>query len=49
MTAAFLVAIGTEAMRMLREDPSSHPEEAALDAIRRLVSDTGQRGRSEDA
>jgi AcrR family transcriptional regulator len=37
MTAAFVVVVGTEAVRMLREDPLSHPEEAALDAIRRLV------------
>jgi AcrR family transcriptional regulator len=36
-TAAFAVAIGTEAVRMLREDPSNDPEAAALDAIRRLV------------
>ena len=36
-TAAFVVAIGTEAVRMLREDPSSQPEDAALDALRRLV------------
>jgi AcrR family transcriptional regulator len=38
LTAAFAVAIGTEAVRMLQEDPSSHPEEAALDALRRLVA-----------
>jgi AcrR family transcriptional regulator len=37
-TAAFGVAIGVEAVRMLREDPSSHAEEAALDAMRRLVA-----------
>lgn len=48
MTAAFFVAIGTEAVRMLREDPSSHPEDAALDAIRRLAGNTVQRERSED-
>ncbi len=48
MTAAFFVAIGTEAVRMLREDPSSHPEEAALDAIRRLVVGTAQKEASED-
>ena len=46
MTAAFLVAIGTEAVRMLREDPSSHPEEAALDAIRRLVVGATERRES---
>jgi len=48
MTAAFVVAIGTEAVRMLGEDPSRHPEEAALDAIRRLVSDTVQKEASRD-
>ncbi len=37
-TAAFVVAIGTEAVRRVRDDPSSHPEEAALDAIRRLIA-----------
>lgn len=49
MTAAFFVAIGTEAVRMFREDPSCHPEEAAIDAIRRLAGDTVPRERSEDA
>lgn len=48
MTAAFGVAIGTEAVRMLREDPSSHPEEAALDAIRRLVVGAVEREESGD-
>lgn len=38
MTASFVVAIGTEAVRMLGEDPASDPEEAALEAIRRLVA-----------
>lgn len=37
MTAAFGVAIGTEAVRMLREDPSGKPEEAAIEAFRRLI------------
>jgi AcrR family transcriptional regulator len=49
MTAAFFVAIGTEAVRMFREDPSSHPEEAALDAMRRLVVGTGQEEATDDA
>lgn len=48
MTAAFGVAIGTEAVRMLREDPSSRPEEAALDAIRRLVVGAVQKEGSGD-
>ncbi len=38
MTAAFAVAIGVEAVRMMRHDQSSRPEEAALDALRRLVA-----------
>jgi hypothetical protein len=38
MTAAFAMAIGTEAIRMMRDDPSSRAPEAALDAIRRLVA-----------
>lgn len=38
LTAAFGVAIGMEAVRMMREDPTSHPEEAALDAVRRLLA-----------
>lgn len=37
-TAAFVMAIGVEAIRRLREDPSSDPEPAALDAIRRLIA-----------
>ena len=37
-TAAFAMAIGTEAIRVLRNDPSSRAPEAALDAIRRLVA-----------
>jgi AcrR family transcriptional regulator len=38
MTAAFLVAIGTEAIRRLREDPAGEAEAAALAAIRRLLA-----------
>jgi AcrR family transcriptional regulator len=37
MTAAFLVAIGSEAVRRLRDDPASDPEAAALAAVRRLL------------
>ena len=37
MTAAFLVAIGTEAVRRLRDDPASDAEAAALAAVRRLL------------
>ena len=38
MTAAFAMAIGMEAIRMLRADPSSTAPEAALAALRRLVA-----------
>lgn len=48
MTAAFGMAIGTEAVRMIGEDPSSHPEDAALDAIGRLVAGTVQKEASGD-
>ena len=37
-SAAFVVAMGTEAVRMIRDDPSSHPEGTLLDAVRRLVA-----------
>ncbi|MBN1322273.1 MAG: TetR/AcrR family transcriptional regulator [Thermoleophilia bacterium] len=37
-TAAFAMAIGMEAVRMLRADPSSTAPEAAVDALRRLVA-----------
>ncbi len=38
MTASFTVAMGTEAVRMIRDDPSCHPEAALMDAVRRLVA-----------
>jgi len=38
LTAAFAVAVGMEAVRIIREDPSSHPEAAAVATIRRLVA-----------
>lgn len=37
-TAAFAVAMGTEAVRMIRDDPSCHPEATLLDSVRRLVA-----------
>ena len=37
-TAAFAVAMGMEAVRMIREDPTCHPEATLLDAMRRLVA-----------
>lgn len=41
-TAAFVVAMGMEAVRMIRDDPASHPEEILLDAVRRLVGGKGR-------
>ena len=38
VTAVFLMAIGMEAIRMLREDPASRAPDAAIDAMRRLVA-----------
>ncbi len=40
-TAACCMAIGMEAVRVIREDPSRQPEGAALDAVRRLLSPGG--------
>ena len=37
-TAAFVVAMGMEAVRMIREDLTCHPEATLLDALRRLVA-----------
>jgi AcrR family transcriptional regulator len=37
LAAAFLVAMGIEAVRMIRDDLSCRPEEALLEAVRRLV------------
>jgi AcrR family transcriptional regulator len=42
MTAAFVVAIGTEAVRRLRDAPDSSAEAAALGAIRRLLIRTAE-------
>jgi len=36
-TTSFVMAMGTEAVRMIRDDPSCHPEGALIDAVRRLV------------
>jgi AcrR family transcriptional regulator len=38
LTTAFGMAVGMEAIRLIRDDPASRPEAAALDAIRRLVA-----------
>ena len=37
-TAALAVAMGLEAVRLMRDDPSGRAEEAALEAMRRLVA-----------
>jgi AcrR family transcriptional regulator len=37
-TAAFFVAMGMEAVRMIRDDPSCRPEEALLESVRRLIA-----------
>lgn len=44
VTTAFVMAMGTEAVRMIRDDPSCRPEETLLDAVRRLVG-AERRGR----
>ena len=36
-TAAFAVAMGTEAVRMIRDDPARRPEQLLLESVRRLV------------
>ncbi len=38
LTTAFALAIGTEAVRLILEDPERRPEQATLDALRRLVA-----------
>jgi AcrR family transcriptional regulator len=39
-TAAFTMAMGMEAVRMIRDDPSSRPENALLESVRRIVAGT---------
>ena len=38
MTSRFVQAIGMEAVRQIHDDPASRPEEATLDAMRRLIT-----------
>lgn len=47
MTAAFAVAVGMEAVRLMSEDPSSRAPAAALDAVRRLIAG-GSTNKGED-
>ena len=37
LTSRFVQAVGMEAVRQIHDDPESHPEEAAVEAIRRLI------------
>jgi hypothetical protein len=36
-----VLAMGMESVRLIREDPTSHPEEATIQAIRRLITGEG--------
>ena len=47
LTSRFVQAIGMEAVRQIHDDPESHPEEATVEAIRRLI--TGETGVSAPA
>lgn len=38
MTTRFASAVGMEGVRLIREDAKSHPEEATIQAIRRLIT-----------
>jgi AcrR family transcriptional regulator len=38
LTSRFVQAIGMEAVRQIHDDPPSHPEEATIQAIRRLIT-----------
>ena len=37
LTSRFVQAIGMEAVRQIHDDPESHPEEATVEAVRRLI------------
>jgi AcrR family transcriptional regulator len=37
MTSRFVMAIGMEAVRQIHDDPESRPEEAAVEAVRRMI------------
>jgi len=41
LTSRFVQAIGMEALRQIHDDPESHPEEATVGAIRRLITGQG--------
>ena len=44
MTTRFAFAVGMEGIRLIREDPSNHPEQATLEAMRRLITGNDQQG-----
>lgn len=41
LTSRFVQAVGMEAVRRIHDDPESHPEEATVQAIRRLITGGG--------
>jgi AcrR family transcriptional regulator len=41
MTSRFVQAIGMEAVRQIHDDPESRPEEAAVEAVRRMIVGEG--------
>jgi AcrR family transcriptional regulator len=41
MTTRFVLVVGMEAVRLIREDPTSRPERATIDATRRLIAGDG--------
>jgi AcrR family transcriptional regulator len=41
MTSRFVMAIGMEAVRQIHDDPESQPEEAAVEAVRRMIVGDG--------
>jgi AcrR family transcriptional regulator len=43
MTTRFVLVVGMESVRLIREDPSSQPEEATLEAMRRLITGNDRR------
>jgi AcrR family transcriptional regulator len=43
MTTRFVLVVGMESVRLIREDPSSQPEEATLEAMRRLITGSDRR------
>ena len=36
-TSRFVMAVGMEAVRQIHDDPETHPEEAAVEAVRRMI------------